>query len=89
MSDGRQKLFDGTMNFLLKRAFSKDVLKQLISISSKELLIWRIIMCDIITDSIGVQTSVGRKFRPIYNFKLMSFFPYVQLYSTPSYMEVI
>ena len=46
-------------------------------------------MCDIITDSIGVQTSVGRKFRPIYNFKLMSFFPYVQLYSTPSYMEVI
>ena len=46
-------------------------------------------MCDIITDSIGVQTSAGRKFRLIYNFKIMSFFPYVQFYGTPSYMEVI
>ena len=41
-------------------------------------------MCDIIPDPIVLQNSVGQKFRPIYNFKIMNFFPYVQLYSTPN-----
>ena len=41
-------------------------------------------MRDIITDPIVLQTPVGQKFRPIYNFKIMNYFPYVQLYSFPN-----
>ena len=36
--------------------------------------------CDIITDPIGIQTSLGRKFRPTCNFEIMVFFSYIQLY---------
>ena len=42
-------------------------------ISSKEVSTWRIIMCHSVTDSVALQISVGSKFCPTYNFKIMKF----------------
>ena len=36
-------------------------------------------MCDRITDPIGLQTSLRRKFHPGYNFEIMESFFYIQL----------
>ena len=40
-------------------------------------------MCDI-TNPTGLQISAGRKFGLIYNFKIMDFLLYIQLYTTLS-----
>ena len=46
-------------------------------------------MCDRIFDQIGLQTFVGRKFGPTYNFKSMEYFFYIQLYGFSNYVDVI
>ena len=50
-------------------------------------------MYEIMTDPIGVQAFVERKFRPTNNFEIMDFFCltlyFIQLYGTTSYVEVV
>ena len=46
-------------------------------------------ICEIIIDPVGLETFVGRKSCPIYSFKIMNLFPYIQLYSTPNCVQVI
>ena len=58
LSGGTQKLLDGTITFFLKCATSNS----------------RNVICDRITDLIGLQTSLGWKFCPTQNFEILNFF---------------